>query len=142
MAVPTSIEDRMAIQDLFIRYATALDSGDVDGVVSCFTEDASMESPVVGVKTGTAEIRAFAERFSKFQASGAQLRHILTNFAMTVDGDTAQAACYLMNIVTRNGETRIGPPGRYDCTLARTNGAWLFQRRLVILDGVFDLSGI
>ena len=140
--MPTSIEDRLAIQDLFIRYATALDGGDVEGVVSCFTATASMESPVVGVKTGTAEIRAFAERFSKFQASGSQLRHILTNFAIAVDGDTAHATCYLVNIVTRNGETRMGPPGRYDCSLARTNGQWLFQRRLVVLDGVFDLSGI
>ena len=140
--MPTSIEDRFAIQDLFIRYATALDDGDVDGVVGCFAEGASMESPVVGVKTGHAEIRAFAERFSAFQASGAQLRHILTNFAIAVDGDTARVTCYLVNILTRNGETRMGPPGRYDCRMIRVNGAWLFQHRLVVLDGVFDLTGI
>ncbi len=35
MAKP-SIEDRLAIEDLFVRYTTALDNGDVDGVVSCF----------------------------------------------------------------------------------------------------------
>ncbi len=140
--MPTSIEDRFAIQDLFIRYATALDGGNVDGVVSCFAEGASMESPVVGVKTGLAEIRAFAERFSAFQASGAQLRHILTNFAITVDGDTARVTCYLVNILTRNGESRMGPPGRYDCRLVRVNGEWLFQYRLVVLDGVFNLDGI
>ncbi len=140
--MPTSIEDRFAIQDLFIRYATALDGGNVDGVVSCFAEGASMESPVVGVKTGLAEIRAFAERFSAFQASGAQLRHILTNFAITVDGDTARVTCYLVNILTRNGESRMGPPGRYDCRLVRVNGEWLFQYRLVVLDGVFNMDGI
>ncbi len=137
-----SLEDRFAVQDLFIRYATALDNGDVDGVVSCFTSDASMESPVVGVKTGTAEIRAFAEQFSRFHASGAQLRHVLTNFAITVDGDTAHATCYLVNIVTRDGASRMGPPGRYDCTLARVGGAWLFKRRLVVLDAEFKLDGI
>ena len=138
----TSIEDRLAIQDLFIRYATALDGGDVEGVVGCFAEGASLDSPVVGVKTGQAEIRAFAEKFSAFHASGAQLRHILTNFAITVDGDTARATCYLVNILTRDGETRMGPPGRYDCKLTRVNGAWLFQYRLVVLDGVFKLDGI
>ena len=61
----TSVEDRFAIQDRFIRYATALDGGDVDGVVSCFAEDASLESPVVGVRVGQAAIRAFAEQFPR-----------------------------------------------------------------------------
>jgi hypothetical protein len=140
--MPTSVEDRLAIQDLFIRYAFALDGGDVEGVVSCFAPGASLESPVVGVKSGEAEIRAFAERFSAFQASGAQLRHVLTNFATTVDGDTARAKCYLVNILTRDGQTVMGPPGRYDCTLTRLNGEWLFQHRLVVLDGVFKLDGI
>jgi uncharacterized protein (TIGR02246 family) len=137
-----SIDDRTAIQDLFTRYATALDGGDVAGVVSCFAPGAILESPVVGIKSGEAEIRAFAEKFSAFQASGAQLRHILTNFAIAVDGDKARATCYLVNILTRDGQTQMGPPGRYDCTLSRVNGAWLFQHRLVVLDGVFKLDGI
>ena len=50
-------------------------------MVGCFAANSSLESPVVGVRTGTAEIRAFAEQFSRFHASGAQLRHVLTNFA-------------------------------------------------------------
>jgi hypothetical protein len=140
--MPTALEDRFAIQDLFIRYATALDGGDVEGVVGCFAPGASLESPVVGVKSGEAEIRGFAERFAAFHASGAQLRHVLTNFAIAVDGDAARAQCYLVNILTRDGQTVMGPPGRYDCTLVRVNGAWLFQHRLVVLDGVFKLDGI
>ena len=137
-----SLEDRFAIQDLFIRYATALDGGDVDGVVSCFAADASMESPVVGVRTGHAEIRAFAEQFAAFNAKGAQLRHVLTNFAINVEGDTARVTCYLVNIITRDGQSRMGPPGRYDCRLSRVDGAWLFQHRLVVLDAEFRLDGI
>jgi hypothetical protein len=38
--MPTSVEDRLAIQDLFIRYAFVLDGGDVEGVVSCFAPGA------------------------------------------------------------------------------------------------------
>ena len=37
------------INDLFVRYTTALDVGDVDTIVGCFTEDGALESPVVGV---------------------------------------------------------------------------------------------
>ena len=137
-----SIEDRLAINDLFVRYATALDNGDVDGIVSCFTEDGSLESPAVGVYSGRDGIRAFSERFARFHAGGSQLRHVLSNITATVDGDTAQATCYLVNILTKDGVTRYGPPGRYDCSLRRVNGEWLFQHRLVVLDGEFKLDGI
>jgi uncharacterized protein (TIGR02246 family) len=137
-----SIEDRFAVQDLFVRYATALDAGDVAGIVSCFTADATLESPVLGALAGPDNIRAFAERFSRFQANGNQLRHVLSNFAVTVDGDTARATCYLVNILTRDGKTVMGPPGRYDCTLHRVSGRWLFHRRLVVLDAPFPLDGL
>jgi len=34
------IEDRLAITDLLARYSWALDTGDLDGFVACFTPDA------------------------------------------------------------------------------------------------------
>jgi hypothetical protein len=36
------------INDLFVWYTTALDAGEVDTIVGCFTEDGALESPVVG----------------------------------------------------------------------------------------------
>ena len=132
----------MAVNDLFVRYATALDSGDIEGIVSCFTEDGALESPLIGVRSGQAGIRAFAEQFAAFNAKGSQLRHILTNLAIKVDGDTARATCYLVNIITQYGQSRMGPPGRYDCQLARADGEWLFKHRLVVLDAEFKLDGI
>ena len=61
MAKP-SIEDRLAIEDLFVRYTAALDEGDVEGVVSCFTEDGWLDSPIVGRHQGEASLRAFAAK--------------------------------------------------------------------------------
>ena len=60
------IEDRLAISDLFVRYTTALDRGDVETLVDCFTPDGSLDSPAVGQHSGHAAIRAFAERFARF----------------------------------------------------------------------------
>ena len=60
----TDLEDRLAISDLFVRYTTALDRGDVDTVVDCFTANAALESPVIGVIAGADAIRAFAGRFA------------------------------------------------------------------------------
>jgi 3-phenylpropionate/cinnamic acid dioxygenase small subunit len=119
-----SIEDRFAINDLFVRYATALDSGDVETIVGCFTEDGSLESP------------------AQFRQGGAQLRHVLSNLAVEVTGDRARATCYLCNIITMDGRSEMMPPGRYECDLQRINGEWLFKHRLVVLDAAFQLPGI
>ncbi len=137
-----SVEDRLAINDLFVRYATALDNGDVDTIVGCFTEDGSLESPAVGVYSGRAGIREFSNRFAAFRARGSQLRHVLSNLVVNVNGDQAHATAYLVNIITRNGKSEMMPPGRYDCRLERVEGEWLFKHRLVVLDAEFKLEGI
>ena len=75
------------INDLFVRYTTALDAGDVETIVGCFTEDGALESPAVGVYSGRQGIREFAERFARFRERGSQLRHFISNLAVQVDGD-------------------------------------------------------
>jgi uncharacterized protein (TIGR02246 family) len=136
------MDDRQMIGDLFVRYTTALDAGDVETIVGCFTEDGALESPAVGVYSGRQGIREFAERFAKFRERGSQLRHFISNLAVQVDGDEARATCYLLNVITRNGKTELMPPGRYDCRLAKVGGGWLFKHRLVVLDGEVKLEGI
>lgn len=140
--MPVSLEDRFGINDLFVRYTTALDAGDVETIVGCFTEDGALESPAVGKHAGRDGIRAFSERFAALRQRGVQLRHVISNMAMTVDGDTAHATCYLTNMITMDGKSQLMPPGRYECELRRVDGAWLFQNRKVILDASFVLPGI
>ncbi len=70
MASP-SIEDRFGINDL-LWYTCALDDGDAETVIDCFTEDGTLVSPAVGEHTGRAAITAFAHRFARFQAGGWQ----------------------------------------------------------------------
>ncbi|MFO1313681.1 MAG: nuclear transport factor 2 family protein [Burkholderiales bacterium] len=136
------VDDRLAIDDLFVRYVCALDEGDVDALVDCFAEDGSLASPVAGVHKGHAAIRAFAQRFARYRASGAQLRHVISNLRIDVDGDRARARCYLVVFLTRNGETRVIPPGQYDCDLVRTGGGWRFQHRVVAHDLPYTLEGL
>jgi uncharacterized protein (TIGR02246 family) len=136
------MDDRQMISDLFVRYTTALDAGDVETIVGCFTEDGALESPAVGVYSGQQGIREFAERFARFRERGSQLRHFISNLAVQMDGDAARATCYLLNVITRNGKTELMPPGRYDCRLAKVGGEWLFKHRLVVLDGEVKLEGI
>ena len=45
----SSLADRAAIHDLFTRYCCALDNGEIDSVVDCFTADAILKSPVIDI---------------------------------------------------------------------------------------------
>ena len=139
------IEDRLAISDLFVRYTTALDRGDVETLVDCFTLDGSLDSPAVGQHSGHAAIRAFAERFAAQRAGGTQFRHMVTNIAADIEpgGDRARATAYLLVLISRDGKSRRLPPGRYECELVKSaDGQWRFQRRVVILDHPITLDGI
>jgi uncharacterized protein (TIGR02246 family) len=136
------LEDRLAINDLFVRYTTALDRGDVETLVDCFTPDASLDSPAVGRHSGHAAIRAFAKQFARFHEQGAQLRHVISNLAVELNGERARATCYLLNVLTRNGKSELLAPGRYECGLVKTDGKWRFQNRVVILDHDIKLDGV
>ena len=139
-----SIEDRLAISDLFVRYTTALDAGDVETVVDCFTEEAALESPVIGSIAGRDEIRGFAERFAAQRAGGVQFRHMITNIAAEIEdsGNRARASAYLLVLITQDGKSRTLPPGRYECEVVKQGGGWRFQRRVVFHDHDYTLEGI
>jgi 3-phenylpropionate/cinnamic acid dioxygenase small subunit len=137
-----SAEDRFMIDDLFIRYTCALDAGDVETLVACFADEGSLESPAVGQYKGRPAIREFARRFARFRERGSQLRHVISNLRIEVDGDHGSAKCYLVVFLTRDGTSRMLAPGTYDCELVRVKGQWLFQRRIVTMDHDYVLEGI
>ena len=56
----SNLEDRAAIHDLFTRYCCALDNGEIEAVVDCFTVDAIQLGEL---KQETGELRsAWRER--------------------------------------------------------------------------------
>jgi len=141
--MPVSVEDRHAIGDLFARYMWAIDTGDVEGLVACFTDDGALESPAVGRYVGRDGIRGFATRFARFHAGGTQLRHVISNLLIEADvGDRAFAKCYLVTFLTKDGQSRLLGPGRYECRLRKENGTWRFENRLVVMDHDYVLEGI
>ena len=131
------------INDLFVRYTTALDAGDVETIVGCFTEDGALESPAVGVYAGRPghprirrTLRAVPRRRRRSCGTSSP------TWRCRWTGDEARATCYLLNVITASGKTELMPPGRYDCRLAKVGGQWLFRHRLVVLDGEAKLDGI
>jgi uncharacterized protein (TIGR02246 family) len=137
----SALADRVAIADLFTRYCCALDNGEVETVLACFSEDAVLKSPVIDIK-GHAAIREFAGRFAATRAAGRQFRHMVTNIAVEVDGARARATAYLLVLISEGGSHRTLPPGRYECELVKEAGAWRFSRRTVFHDHEYALEGI
>jgi len=137
----TDLADRAAIHDLFTRYCCALDNGEVETVVGCFTDDAVLKSPVIDLE-GTDDIRAFAGRFAAQRAAGVQFRHMVTNIAVAIDGGRATATAYLLVLISQGGSHRTLPPGRYECELVKHDGVWRFARRTVLHDHDYTLDGI
>ncbi len=135
------LADRSAIADLFTRYAVALDNGEVETVVACFTADAALKSPVIDLQ-GTDAIRAFAGRFAALRAAGTQFRHLIANIAVELDGERAHATAYLLVLISKDGGHRTLPPGRYECDLVKTDGLWRFSRRTVFHDHDYTLDGL
>jgi 3-phenylpropionate/cinnamic acid dioxygenase small subunit len=134
-----SIEDRLAIEDLLVRYTTALDEGDVEGVVDCFTEDGWLDSPIIGRLEGKTSLREFAAEIADRRRRGTQFRHVISNFRIDVSGDRGRARCYLLDYATVAGITTLLSPGEYDCDLRKVEAEWLFASRLVRMDKPFSI---
>jgi ketosteroid isomerase-like protein len=138
----SNLEDRASIHDLFTRYCCALDNGEVETVVDCFTVDAILKSPVIDI-SGHDEIRAFAGRFAAQRAAGTQFRHMVSNISVTITGNRAAASAYLLVVISKDGNHHSLPPGRYVCEVIKDgSGQWRFSRRTVSHDHDYRLDGI
>jgi hypothetical protein len=62
---------------------------------------------------------------------------------MTITGNRAAASAYLLVLISKDGNHRSLPPGRYTCELIKEDsGQWRFSRRIVFHDYDYTLDGI
>jgi SnoaL-like domain len=136
-----SLEQRLAIEDLVIRYTTALDAGEIDGVVDCFVADGWLDSPIVGRHEGPEGLRAFARKNADaIHARGVRLRHFVSNFRVEMlDEKRGRVRCYLLDYATRDGVAELLSPGEYECEVVLTDGEWRFVSRIVRMDRAFPM---
>ena len=60
--------------------------------------------------------------------------HLLSNFVITVNGDTATAWSRWAFVVPGQQGAAIAQAGRYDDQLVRENGRWKFKKRVASND--------
>ena len=149
-----ALEDHVRIEQLLMRYAAALNTGDADTYVSLFTPDATFElrraigePPFLGPFKGREALRKqwFPEGARAVDASGRRpfgpMRHVTTNYEIDVRGATATVRAFFIEVVSNGPNIPPGsrPPtihamGRYEDELVKQDGHWLFSRRVVLTD--------
>ena len=125
--------DRTMIADLLGRYAFAIDyePGDPDAWAALFTADGRFEIPVMKVVVqGRAALREFAAGLHRTIPG---LHHVMSNFMVDVDGDTAKGKCELNEFLLRPEAIYSNMMGWYEDEFVRQNGRWLFQARRVFM---------
>jgi ketosteroid isomerase-like protein len=135
-AKPLSVADRIAISDLLAEYAWALDTGDVDALVACFTPDALVIEEVFEDPDqweGRENIRRFAEHYFGVPNFPGRQHHVSQ---LLVKGDSKRCSARSFAFVT---ECHAEPPytlrfaGYYEDKLVKVRNRWLFRERVIRL---------
>ena len=130
------LEAERAIVDTMYAYGSALDYGDRARFLQCFTPDADY---VVDMRIEGATALAFhghdelARYFDEHtHAPAAWHKHVTTNTAVTVDGDTASTTSYFLRVDagSESGPAFVLASGRYlDEFVRGGDGAWRIRSR-------------
>jgi uncharacterized protein (TIGR02246 family) len=113
------------IQQLMASYAYALDTRDYDGLMSCFTTDATtVYAGHSDVLRGHEQIEAHMRRaLEPLDAT----QHLFTNFIIHTDRDTGTVKCDILAQHICRGE-KYTAGGKYDVDVRRSSGRWQIAR--------------
>src|SRR5687768_2432266 len=133
MTNESTVEIRLACEDLITAYCHAIDLGDATAVADLFTDDGVWSSAEVTMR-GAGEIRA---GFGRRAAMERRSAHVCTNVAVTVEAaDRATGVCYF-TLFRHDGPSGpvaplAGPAmvGVYRDRFARTADGWRFAERV------------
>jgi ketosteroid isomerase-like protein len=121
-------EDKEEITQVLLDYGRYLDSRDFAGYSSLFAKDGEWVGGF-GQVQGPAAIKAFMEK-NMAGPNTQKNYHLLSNFVIAVNGDTATAwSRWAFVVPSAQGGALISQAGRYDDTLIRENGRWKFKKR-------------
>jgi uncharacterized protein (TIGR02246 family) len=122
-------DDYAAIQQLYARYAFAIDLRDFDGWLTTWTEDAVFVSFASGAMEGHAAIRAFAE--AAMASPDMKGYHWNSNVVIEPTDYGAAGKCYIMHVLAPDGWGEVGRALYYEDELVKQDGGWRFRRRTV-----------
>jgi 3-phenylpropionate/cinnamic acid dioxygenase small subunit len=132
----TEIQARLAIEELFARYAYTIDGYDVSGWVNCFTANGVFEvagEEDDGVRfTGHKQLTVFAQAHVRLLPG---TRHVMTNHVIEFENEiSARHKCVLSGTLSRPELVYVFASGWYESSVVLVNGDWKISHRKVYLD--------
>ena len=124
------ISDRLEIQQLLVDYSTAIDQRRFDDLDLVFTRDAYIDYRAMGGVDGQfPDVKAW---LSQVLPNFPAYSHLLGNFDVRIDGDTAKSRTLCFNPMVLGGEkNQILFCGLwYDDEFVRTPEGWRMTRRV------------
>lgn len=131
----SDVADRIALQDVMLRYAAGVDERDFDMYASCFADDVDIVNfgpdPIHGRDAWVSYVKTALEKYGATQ-------HMLGPQYAVINGDNAttrsdvQALHYLLD--TAEGET-FTLWATYNTDMRRINGEWKIQRHSITARG-------
>jgi 3-phenylpropionate/cinnamic acid dioxygenase small subunit len=126
-----AVAERLEIDDLLTRYATAVDTKDWDLYDTCFTEDAFIDyTSAGGIKGGLVEVRDW---LAKTLPIFCMTQHVVCNRVIQIDGDVATARSVFYNpMAFPDGDTQklFFEGGYYNDELVKTAEGWRIKQRI------------
>jgi hypothetical protein len=127
------MDDYAQIRQLYADYCWTLDDRQYEQWLRLFTEDGVVEGPNYGRHVGHPELRHFIAKY-KATTGMFQVRHLVNNIRVAIQGDTATGGCYVIHYRTHRGRTELSAIGGYRDKLRKVNGQWLFAERQAFWD--------
>jgi hypothetical protein len=129
--MPGALEEKDAIREVLAEYCFRLDGGRYDDMAALFTEDGTWDT-AFGAGTGRAAIAALARDIrAKAGDNRPRAIHLVTNIAITLNGDTAEVRSNWTTVQNSPEGPKIGSGGAYADRMVKQNGAWLFRYRKI-----------
>ena len=126
------MEDKIAIQEVMARYNFAIDFGDIEAYMDCFTEDGGFTN-IFGSCKGHNALRQYITERTR-ERPGHPLRHMMLNPIIDVHGDQASAKSYFLLFRVVPEPIQLLTTGCYKDELYKKGGAWRFSHRQVEFD--------
>lgn len=134
------MDDYRAIENLIFSYAALVDAGDFDGVGELFAEGEFVGSG--GAVSGASGISGMLrDTVIVYEDGTPRTKHVTTNVALEVTGDTATSRAYFTVLQAVPGlPLQTIAAGRYADRFTKRDGRWRFTERRATVDLVGDVS--